>query len=112
MYLILYLFYVVLFKQKTAYEMRISDWSSDVCSSDLGVKAKKVMVAGELDGNVESASRVELLESGALSGDIKAGTLTVAAGSRIRGHVECGWGDKEAPKSNGKADKAERELVS
>src|SRR3546814_7944714 len=27
--------YVFLFKQKTAYEMRISDWSSDVCSSDL-----------------------------------------------------------------------------
>src|SRR3546814_6070140 len=25
----------VFFKQKTAYEMRISDWSSDVCSSDL-----------------------------------------------------------------------------
>src|SRR3546814_5107579 len=25
------------FKQKTAYEMRISDWSSDVCSSDLGM---------------------------------------------------------------------------
>src|SRR3546814_7931926 len=24
------------FKQKTAYELRISDWSSDVCSSDLG----------------------------------------------------------------------------
>src|SRR3546814_9850837 len=28
-------FYVLFFKQKTAYEMRISDWSSDVCSSDL-----------------------------------------------------------------------------
>src|SRR3546814_1072611 len=27
------------FKQKTAYEMRISDWSSDVCSSDLRVGA-------------------------------------------------------------------------
>src|SRR3546814_5185319 len=27
------------FKQKTAYEMRISDWSSDVCSSDLEAKA-------------------------------------------------------------------------
>src|SRR3546814_6137740 len=27
--------YYVFFKQKTAYEMRISDWSSDVCSSDL-----------------------------------------------------------------------------
>src|SRR3546814_6348770 len=30
---LLYLFFF--FKQKTAYEMRISDWSSDVCSSDL-----------------------------------------------------------------------------
>src|SRR3546814_17145406 len=30
-----YLFFFF-FKQKTAYEMRISDWSSDVCSSDLG----------------------------------------------------------------------------
>src|SRR3546814_8028546 len=28
----------VFFKQKTAYEMRISDWSSDVCSSDLAAK--------------------------------------------------------------------------
>src|SRR3546814_4354198 len=28
---------IVLFKQKTAYEMRISDWSSDVCSSDLEI---------------------------------------------------------------------------
>src|SRR3546814_6184156 len=30
------------FKQKTAYEMRISDWSSDVCSSDLGQGAHVV----------------------------------------------------------------------
>src|SRR3546814_6563617 len=29
------LVYFFFFKQKTAYEMRISDWSSDVCSSDL-----------------------------------------------------------------------------
>src|SRR3546814_6308719 len=28
------------FKQKTAYEMRISDWSSDVCSSDLAVRPR------------------------------------------------------------------------
>src|SRR3546814_17516403 len=31
---------VFFFKQKTAYEMRISDWSSDVCSSDLGPTKK------------------------------------------------------------------------
>src|SRR3546814_2030159 len=29
------------FKQKTAYEMRISDWSSDVCSSDLLVEGRR-----------------------------------------------------------------------
>src|SRR3546814_4451102 len=33
--LVLLLFHFFFFKQKTAYEMRISDWSSDVCSSDL-----------------------------------------------------------------------------
>src|SRR3546814_7196121 len=32
------LFFFFFFKQKTAYEMRISDWSSDVCSSDLGLR--------------------------------------------------------------------------
>src|SRR3546814_4706038 len=31
--------HILFFKQKTAYEMRISDWSSDVCSSDLGMDA-------------------------------------------------------------------------
>src|SRR3546814_3839968 len=35
MYCSLYIVYFFFFKQKTAYEMRISDWSSDVCSSDL-----------------------------------------------------------------------------
>src|SRR3546814_10632924 len=32
------------FKQKTAYEMRISDWSSDVCSSDLIMPGAKALV--------------------------------------------------------------------
>src|SRR3546814_4703349 len=32
---VMYLVFIFFFKQKTAYEMRISDWSSDVCSSDL-----------------------------------------------------------------------------
>src|SRR3546814_2541381 len=31
------------FKQKTAYEMRISDWSSDVCSSDLWQRRRSCM---------------------------------------------------------------------
>src|SRR3546814_7452911 len=40
----MYLTHCVLFfvKQKTAYEMRISDWSSDVCSSDLTIAAREI----------------------------------------------------------------------
>src|SRR3546814_4921581 len=34
------------FKQKTAYEMRISDWSSDVCSSDLAAQQTVVRLVG------------------------------------------------------------------
>src|SRR3546814_6759481 len=36
---VLLMMFVFFFKQKTAYEMRISDWSSDVCSSDLDALA-------------------------------------------------------------------------
>src|SRR3546814_6922917 len=40
---ICFVYMVCFFKQKTAYEMRISDWSSDVCSSDLvGIKRRAV----------------------------------------------------------------------
>src|SRR3546814_1610125 len=37
-------FGVFFFKQKTAYEMRISDWSSDVCSSDLELQATRKLL--------------------------------------------------------------------
>src|SRR3546814_6556405 len=58
--------FVFFFKQKTAYEMRISDWSSDVCSSDLSAavafrNASSVMVVRifprpALAGAAEAAS--------------------------------------------------------
>src|SRR3546814_4777981 len=46
------LIYIFFFKQKTAYEMRISDWSSDVCSSDLAADALTGLepVRPEIDG--------------------------------------------------------------
>src|SRR3546814_6872770 len=54
------------FKQKTAYEMRISDWSSDVCSSDLFLKASgssdtalKQQIRGELAWSRLLRRRVE-----------------------------------------------------
>lgn len=61
-----------------------------------GVSANKVTLAGELNGNVESAQQVELQQTGIVNGDLKTGSLTVAAGSRIRGHVECGWSEKDS----------------
>src|SRR3546814_9212617 len=36
------------FKQKTAYEMRISDWSSDVCSSDLAIDGALLLIGDRL----------------------------------------------------------------
>src|SRR3546814_8677694 len=44
------------FKQKTAYEMRISDWSSDVCSSDLG------------DGDIEETNGASSADPGDAGG--------------------------------------------
>jgi cytoskeletal protein CcmA (bactofilin family) len=65
------------------------------------VRADKVVIAGELEGNIEGASKVELQQSGAITGDVKAGSFTVAAGARMRGQAIFGWGDTPA----GKADK-------
>jgi cytoskeletal protein CcmA (bactofilin family) len=69
------------------------------------VRADKVTIAGELEGNVEQASRVDLLQTGVVIGDLKTGSLTVAAGARMRGQAEFGWDDDGAKgkRSNGGA---------
>ena len=61
------------------------------------VRASTVTVGGDLEGNIEAASRVELLASGVLNGDLKAGSLTVASGSRMRGNVSFGWDEAVSP---------------
>jgi len=42
-----------------------------------------------------------VLQSGVIVGDVKAETITVAAGSRMRGHVEFGWGEVAGGKIGG-----------
>src|SRR4029079_9052106 len=49
-------------------------------------------------GNVEEASLVNLLDTGIVIGDLHAGSLTVAAGARLRGQAEFGWDDSSTPK--------------
>src|SRR3546814_6650516 len=50
--------YLFFFKQKTAYEVRISDWSSDVCSSDLGgLRPPGLGIAADLDARLGAGER-------------------------------------------------------
>jgi cytoskeletal protein CcmA (bactofilin family) len=68
------------------------------------VRAEKVLIAGELVGNIEAATQVELLNSGALTGDVKAASLSVVAGARMRGQADFGWDDSrsaDATRKNG-----------
>src|SRR3546814_2051706 len=69
---VLCLMYFLLFKHKTAYEVRISDWSSDVCSSDLGdLQVEDDEQDGDqAEAHVELAARVvEGLEAAFVGGD-------------------------------------------
>jgi len=65
-----------------------------------GVRAESVTIAGEIEGNIENAVKVELMATGVINGDIKAGALTVAAGSKMRGRAEFGWGDEQEKSSS------------
>ncbi len=60
------------------------------------VRAERVTIAGELTGNIETAAHVELLQTGALTGDVKSKTFSVAKGSKMRGQAEFGWDDGKA----------------
>ena len=62
------------------------------------INADTVTIGGEVEGNVLASSQVKLLETAQLVGDLKGSTLTVAAGSRMRGHVEFGWSESESAK--------------
>ena len=59
------------------------------------IRADAILVGGEVRGQIVASSRVEFKESGTLVGDLKAGSLIVAAGSRMRGKVEFGWKEGE-----------------
>src|SRR3546814_2564903 len=77
----LWLYSVFFFKQKTAYEMRISDWSSDVCSSDLvGARTDQDVVADRARIRVDDL--VQALDLG-----IRTGHVYVQGGARVTGEA-------------------------
>src|SRR3546814_10539541 len=63
----------VFFKQKTAYEMRISDWSSDVCSSDLVSLVKDSVDRDHPSFNMKSARAKLMSKAGADTGQFTFG---------------------------------------
>jgi cytoskeletal protein CcmA (bactofilin family) len=75
----------------------------DACAKLAGLMhSQNVISGGELHGNIEGSQRVELLSTGVMVGDVKAPSLVVAAGSRMRGRIEFGWDEKSgsAPVAN------------
>src|SRR3546814_20120919 len=62
-------FFIFVFKQKTAYELRISDWSSDVCSSDLHAQHGRFAGAGIADHDCQVV----------LAGDMRQRVLLLAS---------------------------------
>src|SRR3546814_4135850 len=82
-----------LFKQKTAYEMRISDWSSDVCSSDLSVN---IPSAGRIPGgaSVEQAVATGFADSPSLTFNLAEADLTTAL--RVADAINQTFGDNRA----------------
>src|SRR3546814_11355809 len=78
----MYCCYFFFFKQKTAYEMRISDWSSDVCSSDLNAASPgascargfwSIMICPWLvvQGSDHHSRRVPMPRTGQVPGDFQ-----------------------------------------
>src|SRR3546814_3909768 len=71
------------FKQKTAYEMRISDWSSDVCSSDLCLRGARDDV--ETAAERREAGDVDLVEgAGVPRVEVERVEVDTARGGAVR----------------------------
>src|SRR3546814_1828866 len=67
------------FKQKTAYEMRISDWSSDVCSSDLCNVGKQERPFDMLRANGVEIQPLARISRAAAAIESRLGSVSVAA---------------------------------
>src|SRR3546814_6362123 len=110
------------FKQKTAYELRISDWSSDVCSSDLPLYQRTPGAVGAIGGRQPDEGQIVSalimlafgLEPGAAflidqpGGGIGKYAVGIAQGLAAFGLEEQGPAGAEAVEQNGRPSCGER----
>src|SRR3546814_10185867 len=86
--LALLLWYFFFFKQKTAYELRISDWSSDVCSSDLWILRTVIISMKPAFGSTKKRAYERLLGT-VLGGLAGVGVLLVVKDTAEIGRASC-----------------------
>src|SRR3546814_11282938 len=94
------------FKQKTAYEMRISDWSSDVCSSDLPEAERRqvTVLFADLAGYTRLSSEIDAEEVHALLGrffDLADGIISDYGGTVDKHIGDCAMAVFGAPVAHG-----------
>src|SRR3546814_3724717 len=91
LFVVLFL-YVFCFKQKTAYEMRISDWSSDVCSSDLHLVQH---IVGHAIGQRFTIARIAAFDDAIGHFKTEIGRADLSTAGRIGGSVFDEIGDPD-----------------
>src|SRR4051812_39498098 len=92
------------------------DLTIEACAKLTGsVRADKVSISGELEGNVLEASSIDLQQTGIVIGDLKSRSLTVAAGAtmcgkpslarkRVKGRMSANTGTLQRPRSSALTD--------
>src|SRR3546814_13154037 len=78
------MFYCFFFNQKPAYELRISDWSSDGCSSDLGAEGIRLAI----DAGADSIEHGTILDEPTIAAWAKSKTYYVPTLSTVNGYKE------------------------
>src|SRR3546814_4264409 len=108
--------FVFVFKQKTAYEMRISDWSSDVCSSDLSRRRQLMEAVNDFPFWLRAQHLLNFILIGML---LRSGIEILSSLPRLWWRQDCAPGTewlkftkRELPKAEGRSEEHTSELQS
>jgi cytoskeletal protein CcmA (bactofilin family) len=80
---------------------------SEAAQVDANINAASILIAGKVRGNLSATTRLDILPTGVLTGTLKAGSLSAAEGSSVKGEI---WLERAEPARAGEAsvDESER----